>query len=331
MMSCAAGAIYDLGAITDQVALVQITRANLTVLGNGATVRVHTITPQVTSLFNFIQPDRVFIDSLFVNDTGYESIDASIFKGVCAYRLSATSIADGGDVTFSDCDLNGGVAFVICDGEPETKRTKNIRLIGTNTARNTYYGINCQAQGDDVQGSLTVTNVRRAYLGYGNRDVRLHINTHRTDTMVGGSNGHIEIASVTSPGTVQTDVQNINITADCSGDLSGYGAIALFQLQSDTGEASIRSCSVRLKLLSAISRPATSVAFRSYSLAGDEVTGGGAAAGVYDEITLAGDLSFAPILMPATQAHKGRLLLRDGAETAVSAARARIEANFTVG
>jgi hypothetical protein len=303
-LGCRPGAIYNWGEVLGPEPLISLEAADLTIEGNGAQVRVHTGFEGIGAPITLSWPRRVRVANLRFTDTGFDP--AAVWKGSHFLLINAPAVGEAGNIHLENCEATSALGFLTLGSGAETGRLRGIRLEGRNRAVRCFYGLSCQAQGDEISGSLDCTDVRRAYIAYGCSRHSLDLNIHSSGGRL-GSNGCIEIASMTHPGLRRTDTSDIQIRARTSGDLKPYGAVVLFQLQSDTGTASLKRIDVQLDLQGARTPVSTqSFAFRSFDLQSREPA---VAEGVWDAISVSGDYvrHGQPFAIKARPVAKGRL------------------------
>lgn len=284
VLSCRPDARYNWGPVRTPTPLIEITAANLSIQGNGAQIRVHTDFDGIGAPLTLNRPQHVHIADLRFTDTGFDP--TAVWKGSHFLMVNAPALGVAGDLRIESCEAVSALGFLTLGSGVEDGRLAGIRLEGRNRAVRCFYGLSCQAQGDDVVGSLQCIDVRRAYIAYGCSNHRLELAIASTGRQL-GSNGCIEIASITYDNLKRTETSDIQIRARVSGRLRPYGAVVLFQLQSDTRAARLNGIDVQLDLQDAQVPASThSFAFRSFDLQSREPA---VAAGLWDRISVGGD------------------------------------------
>jgi hypothetical protein len=104
--------------------------------------------------------------------TGFEGFDRGAdlnveWKGMHFIYLETTA-GPIARITIENVAVNQAVSLLTCAGQVDSARASGIRFKDL-VARNCYYGLSFQENGDDVVGNLTSTNCRRTYFPYGVR------------------------------------------------------------------------------------------------------------------------------------------------------------------
>lgn len=159
-----AGRTYDLGEVAPGEHIFDLRGLSRAVLeGNGARLRCVTAGLGKSQMFLVRQCRGLKIAGLQAEDGGADLREE--WRGMDFVHLdsSAGAIAD---ITLDNVAVHGAVSLLSCSGGPGSPRTSGITLLRT-VARNCYYGLSFQENGDDVTGDITTINCRRSYFPYG--------------------------------------------------------------------------------------------------------------------------------------------------------------------
>lgn len=242
------GRNYDLGAVAagDHVFdLRGLAGAELD--GNGATLRCTTAGHGKTQMFLVRACRDLTFTNLRAEDRGTDL--RREWRGMDFLHLDASGGAIDG-VSLSGVTVDGAVSLLSCSGGPGSPRAARIRLTEVE-ARNCYYGLSFQENGDDVAGSLRAVNCRRAYFPYGVRSHDLALDIHHDGVGPGGD-------ACILVKRYRRDTQDLAIRARFSGELPWRHLLKL-ETQPPAGEvATIRDVDVRLEVDDAASARAQS-------------------------------------------------------------------------
>ncbi len=186
---------------------------NAVIEGNGATLVVNTTEKFTTEILNLTNPLNVRINNLKFRDTGMDWFQN--WKGAVAIRLVASGPAgEVGDVTVTSCTAEHVLTFVSCAGGG-FRRLRGVTVNDCKTF-NSYYGINCQNDGDNLTASKYVCkNVRRPYFVYGIE----HHNVEVTIDHDGKARGASSACLINNHGR---DTKDVKLKATFTGDTSQY-------------------------------------------------------------------------------------------------------------
>lgn len=265
-------------------------QSNLLVVGYGARLTCQTTATasgaaNVPSVLRFISPVDVVIAGLSFTDTGS---DITLeWRGASAITLHEDT-GTSGNVTIRDCSATSMDYLLLVTGTGllvaynSAYRLRRIAVVDCQ-AKNCYYGLNFQNQGDEVRvRNFRAWNVRIAYFPYGvqNHDVDVIV---RSDAGASGANGAIEISRS------QWDTAHLRVRAVFHGTCVHPVHVAMPHISDIAG--SIHDVDVDLRFAD-YSIP---IATKAFQVAG--YTGAGASLSttslhVWSRIRLAGDLDF---------------------------------------
>ncbi|MEK6258955.1 MAG: hypothetical protein AABP62_10100 [Planctomycetota bacterium] len=252
------GKTYNLGDLPTFLA-AGVNAENLTnavIEGNGAKLVVNTTEKFTTEIFNLTNPSNVRINNLKFQDTGMDWFQN--WKGAVAIRLVASGPAgESGDVSVTGCSAEQVLTFVSCAGGG-LRRLRGVTVNDCKTS-NSYYGINCQNDGDNLTASKYVcNNVRRPYFVYGIEGHDVEVSIHHDGKARGASSACL----INNHGR---DTKDVKLKATFTGDTSQYlTGLDLEHQRSDAGGGLISDvdATVVIKAPSAM----VPVRFRSYRL-----------------------------------------------------------------
>jgi hypothetical protein len=198
--------------------------------GNGARLVATTTKDTSHDLFAFRQFRGLTISGLTAVET---SPDLTVIRGLRAFSFVGGVSTFASGLTLRDVSAEGclGAWSFYTDNAAATGRLTDITFEGACVARDCYYGINCQEDGDRMRGAITCFNVRRGYLIYGVREHQMTISCGRTVDAL-GSDGFVKIDRFTR------NTLEIKVNLTCSGSISGITPVSLDHQNMD-GAASI--------------------------------------------------------------------------------------------
>jgi hypothetical protein len=293
-----AGQTYDMGSAAPGVALLPSTGAKLRVIGNGATITMNTDAMGQTHLFDLTNPLYAQFENVTFADSGADITQS--WRGAHFIFVTASGSTNGyGNITLKDVRTTSGISPLTVFGTSATSRLSNITFQGNCIFSNTYYGPVFQNQGDNVSGTWTCINCRRAYYVYGatNHDVSVKI---QHDGIASGSTGAVEIVSDTTVGAVYTDTRSIRLHAEFSGSVAHYSSCVNLVNKGDSG-AIQNDIRIDLNLGYTVWTGSTyKIYFQDYNSEGVEQT---TTNNMWDNIVLTGDFysnteSFAAAIYP---------------------------------
>jgi hypothetical protein len=304
---------YNIGDLTTNEQVFVVNAINgVRIRGQGARIICNTATsPSTTRVFLFRDCENVTFEGIRMRDDGTDlTVD---WKGAVLCSIENLNVTTGRLRGFhiSDCRSEKGVAFLEVIGTAGA-RIAGITVVGC-SAKDTYYGLSFQENGDDVfVPGFRTENVKRAYFPYG---VSRHTVTLAVyhDGVASGANACCLIKRYTR------DTTDIRLRVSFSGSGLQYGhGVKLEHQPTANGPGTIRNVSVDLTLAADFASTASMIPFAFKSLLADgvteETTGG--TTNKWDRITLEGDIGAysgaSPIYLVCAQATEGILTLGPG-------------------
>ncbi|MEK6260684.1 MAG: hypothetical protein AABP62_18955 [Planctomycetota bacterium] len=210
-----AGRTYNLGPLsnTGAAGVSVLNLRNATIDGNGAELVVNTTGNFLTAVIQLTGAQNVRLNNLRFRDVGTDlTVD---WRGAAGVQLIGSSV-ESGKVLLDRCSGDRLVYLFTC-ADHLTARIKGITLRDCSVS-NSYYGINCQNNGDGLRATgFRAENIRRAYFVYGIED-------HDVDLSIqhdGVALGHFSACIIGNQG--QRDTRGIRIKARFLGNTSKYG------------------------------------------------------------------------------------------------------------
>jgi hypothetical protein len=157
------GRLYDLGVKRGTQPVFAFNGlAGARLAGNGATLRIRTVSDEYYPLLVFYHYRGVTIDNLHAEDLGYDG----------AVRGAEFIRAESGDWDSFDLRLDNVsgdrlLGFLMVKGPAGPRRVRGIHIEPNCRVSNTFYALNCQDQGDAITGGFSTHNCRRSYFPYG--------------------------------------------------------------------------------------------------------------------------------------------------------------------
>ncbi len=260
-----AGRTYNLGPLssTGAAAIGVLGLRNTVIEGNGAELVVNTTGNFLTAVMQFTGPQNVRINNMRFRDVGADV--AVEWRGAAAVQLyGATNVAtETGNVMLDHC-TGDRLLYLLTVANNLNGRIKGITVRDC-TLSNSYYGINCQNNGDGLRVTgFRAYNLRRAYFVYGieDHDVELSINHD------GVAPGQFSACIIGNQG--QRDTRDVRIKVRFLGNTTKYGTGVDIQHQrADTTSGLISGIDATVDVLAPSAM--IPVRFRSF-----HVTGAGA-------------------------------------------------------
>ena len=213
------GATYALGPSASGESIITLTApTNLTVYGNHATLVANTTTfGSQPRILNIVDPQDISIYDLNGTDSGANiSVD---WQGAWLFWFNTGGTSGQcGDILLSDCAGTNLVGFVGFFG-PGGKRIRDISII-SGSAKNCYYGLSCQENGDAIFADIRTWNCRRSYFPYGITGHTVNLDIFNDSTALGA-------ATCCLIKRYQFDTKNIKLRASFSGSIVHSSLVAL--------------------------------------------------------------------------------------------------------
>lgn len=163
---------YDLGTAGPGETFIELQDLHgIRFVGHGARLRCRTVGSGQTQLFFAQRSSNLAFEDLHARDDGANT--RVEWKGM-AFLHCETTAGPIAQVRLSRIEVESAVSALIVTGQADSVRARGFTLDRV-IARNCYYGACFEENGDDVRGTLSAQNCRRAYFAYGVEDHALHL------------------------------------------------------------------------------------------------------------------------------------------------------------
>jgi hypothetical protein len=298
---------YYLGTASSAETILSYTSlTNVLFLGYGATLSCQTTDSSQPQIIKLTNPVNVSFQGLNFTDTG---ADVSVtWQGAQAIALTASgSSGEGGNISIRDVTGSSLVSLLTVAGNTSYR----IRGIAVENCRadTTYYGINCQENGDGlkVRGFRT-SQVRRPYFVYGVRDHDVELDVTHDGTGSGAS-------AVCLIKRYSRDTHKIKLKAKIDGDLTQYTQTVVsidFDDDTSAGAGAISDVDVSLDISKDIANYSSATPVRLTSFEDEDVVQT-TTTNYWNNIRVSGNLgpyiNAQPVLIQSEQSTEGRLYL----------------------
>lgn len=253
------GKTYNLGnRSAGETVFLLSSVSDLIIDGRGAELILNTTDNTTPNVFRFNGPNRITVRNLRFRDTGF---DWSItWKGAVGVMVNGSGTTDCGGVLLENVHGTNVVALLMSGDFGDTGRLRGISLVNC-SATESYYGINCQENGDDLRAvAFRASNVRRPYFVYG-------VKKHDVDLVVNHNGTGYSAESAILVKRYMRDTRDIRVKAMFSGDLSQYAYLATLEHQpTAAAPGTISGVQINASLASMTAAPTGSLYhFRSYT------------------------------------------------------------------
>ena len=248
--------VYRLGPLRpDETMFTLRDLRGVSLIGHGAHLECETVARGQTQLFLMQRGSDIAFRDLIASDRGADL--RQDWRGMDFLHCDTTAGPITG-VHMSDLVVDGAVSALTVTGQASGPRATDFTLDRL-VARNCYYGVSFQENGDRVQGSLTAHNCRRPYFAYGVRDHRWTLAIDHDGQTVGGDCAILVKRYL-------LDTAGIDLTARFEGVLAWSNLVKLEQ-QPPAGQwGSIDDVTINLTVAQDARNPhnAVGVGFSSY-------------------------------------------------------------------
>jgi hypothetical protein len=213
-----AGRTYDIGRLERGAPPFLIDGAvGASIIGAGARIRCDTVA-NIAPVFLVKRSRGLRIVDLRLHDRGYRP-RVDWHGAVFVYVDGAAGAVS--DVALTRLEADRAVALLICAGQHPRERIRGLTLDEV-VARNCYYGVNCQENGDDLQCSMRAHNCRRAYFSYG-------VSGHRAKLAITGDRGGVGANACIVIARFERDTSDIAVEARFAGELAWGNLVQFMQ------------------------------------------------------------------------------------------------------
>ena len=272
------GREYDLGTISVETSLFAMAGA-VGVTLRGGKLKINNPT-SFCNIFYISDFEDVEFQDMYLNDIGYTG---AFTNGAKLFVLDQGAGHSGKNIRFRNCKTDGANSFLTVQGGSGNRIT-DIYVEPTCVAKNTFYGLSFQNNGDNARGGLTVRDGGRAYFPYGVVNHDFVINNIETGS------GPTSNASCLIKRYAR-DTKDIKLRVNYSGSIDNHASLVVLEHQNDSGAASIIDnidVEINVEQGTTDTSGATRLLYRSYTDAGVENTG--SVAHKTNNVRLSGDL-----------------------------------------
>lgn len=242
--------VYQLGTLRpDETMFTLRDLRGVTFVGHGAKLNCETIGNGQTQLFLAQRSRDLIFRDLFATDRGADL--RREWRGMDFLHCDTTAGPLGG-ITLAGIDVDGAVSVLTVTGQVASIRATGF-LLDRVTARNCYYGLSFEENGDQVRGNLVAQNCRRPYIAYGVRDHTLDLTISHDGRSAGGDAALLVKRYL-------LDTARINLTASFAGVLAWRNLVKLEQQPPHGQSGSIDDVTLNLLVAETAANPYDSVA-----------------------------------------------------------------------
>lgn len=232
----ARGKEYDFGNQAVSASLITIYNPKdcSTIEGNGATIKTTTTANAYYNVLYAVKYKNLTIRNLNYTDAGFLTQVGLGHVGSAGGKfivIDNDGVSENNGLTLENCYANEALAFLSCQGDEPANRTQNIYIAPNCRAKNVFYVLSFQNNGDGVRGGITAVNPGRVYFLYG-------VTNHDLDIKV----SHDGIASgATSLCLIKRyahDTTGIRLRLAVSGSMAAHNTLVTCEHSNVSGSAS---------------------------------------------------------------------------------------------
>jgi len=177
VLEFAAGRVYRLGKVRPPGAIFHLQDFHdVELRGNGAKLICETVGRGKTQMFLLQRCSNLHICDFEASDLGTDLTQE--WKGMDFVHLE-TGAGPIERIALTSLTVDKAVSLFSCTGTADSPRSRLLRFTNL-VARNCYYGLSFQENGDDVVGNLQSIDCRRAYFPYGVSNHRISLDIHHS-------------------------------------------------------------------------------------------------------------------------------------------------------
>lgn len=234
--------VYYFGTMSANQVLASITTVRRDIDWKGAYLIVNadnSVSATSTTFIQFTDINGSMINYEF-EDVGF-NLDTSTGRGCAPFVIRNISTSTSGYTTGNCVVHKGNSLLQVTSSSPATNRAKNIKLIGSCTGKDVYYGATLSNNGDGVIGSMDIERCRRAVFMSSVRGCRLRIDCktglpasanvliNNAAEYIATNDNHIDVSFETLDGPALIETQPATATNN------GLGAITNLKLDITVG------------------------------------------------------------------------------------------------
>lgn len=253
--------VYRLGALRPNETMFTLREIHgISLIGHGARLECETIGRGETQLFLAQNSSHIAFQDIVATDLGANLHQE--WRGMDFLHCDTTA-GPIRNINLSEIMVDGAVSALTVTGQVSSQRATDF-LLNRVVARNCYYGVSFQENGDRVRGDITAQNCRRPFFAYGVRDHRLNLAIDHDGTAAGGDCAILVKRYL-------RDTADIDLTARFDGVLAWSNLVKLEQHPPNGQSGTINDITIDLAVAQDARNPHDSVALGLSSYRGNNL------------------------------------------------------------